>query len=54
MAEKQKPTDTLAKIASRAMRDEKLTKAEIRKLGARVLDDRRNDPEPHKPTKKKK
>ena len=32
---------------------ETATKKEIKQMAARILDDQKNDPEPHKPTKKK-
>jgi len=50
MAEKQKPTPKIVKTAAKAMNDPgSVTKAEIKSMAARILDDQRNDPQPHKP-----
>jgi hypothetical protein len=53
VSEKQKPTEDLASAAGRAINDPKTaTPRIIRSLAARVLDSEKNDPEPHRPTKK--
>ena len=52
--EKQKPQPDIVKVASKAMKHpETVTQAEVRRMGARILDDQKNDPDPHKPTKGK-
>jgi hypothetical protein len=56
MAEKQKPQPAIVKVAAKAMTNpESVTPAEIKKMAARILDDQKNDPQPHKkaPAKKK-
>jgi hypothetical protein len=53
MAEKQKPIPKIVKVAAKAMHHpEKVTLPEIKSMGARILDDQKNDPEPHKTTKR--
>jgi hypothetical protein len=53
MAEKQKPIPAIVKKAAHLIKKpEEATKADIRSMAARVLDDQKNDPEPHKPKKK--
>ncbi len=53
MAEKQKPTPTIVKKAAHFMKHpEDATKRDIKSMAARLLDDQKNDPEPHKPAKK--
>jgi hypothetical protein len=56
MAEKQKPQPDIVKLASQLLRDPKsvrLTNDDKQRLGARIMDDQRNDPQRHKPTAKK-
>ena len=51
MAAKQKPQEDLVKLAGRAMtHPEELTGSEIKRLAARILDDQKNDPDPHAPS----
>jgi len=53
MAEKQKPEPAIVKVAAKALKQpEAVTPAEIRKMAARILDDQKNDPEPHRNKKK--
>jgi hypothetical protein len=48
MAEKQKPDPAIVKVAAKAMKHpETVTLKEITEMGARLLDDQKNDPEPH-------
>jgi len=55
LAEKQKPIPGIVKKASHFMKHpEDATKADIRSMAARLLDDQKNDPEPHKPARKTK
>lgn len=54
MTEKQKPIPHIVKVASKAMKHpETVTKAEIKSMAARIMDDQRNDPQPHKKKPKK-
>ena len=51
MAEKQKPQPDIVKIAAKLLQDPqsvRLTPELKRKLGARILDDQKNDPQAHK------
>ena len=49
MAEKQKPQPEIVKIAAQAMKHPgEVTLPQIKKMAARILDDQKNDPEPHK------
>lgn len=53
MAEKQKPIPKIVKIAAKAIKDPSAaTKAEIKSMAARILDDQKNDPQPHRPVRK--
>ena len=52
--EKQKPMDATATLAGKVMGGHNATPLEQRKMAARILDDQRNDPEPHKPVPKSK
>jgi len=53
LAEKQKPIPTIVKKASHFMKHpEDATKADIKSMAARLMDDQKNDPEPHKPAKR--
>lgn len=53
MAEKQKPIPKIVKIAAKAIKDPAAaTKTEIKSMAARILDDQKNDPRPHKVVKK--
>jgi hypothetical protein len=55
MAEKQKPQPAIVKVAAKAMTNpQSVTPAEIKRMAARILDDQKNDPEPHKAPPKKK
>ena len=50
MAEKQKPRPLIVKVAAKALKHpETATKKEIQQMAARILDDQKNDPEPHQP-----
>jgi hypothetical protein len=54
MAEKQKPTPAIVKKAAHLMKHPELaTKADIKSMAARIMDDQKNDPEPHKPKGKR-
>jgi hypothetical protein len=49
MPEKQKPIPAIVKVAAKAMNDPgSVTKAQIKSMAARILDDQKNDPERHK------
>ncbi len=51
MAEKQKPIPKIVTTAAKAMKDpSSVTKAEIKSMAARILDDQKNDPQPHRPS----
>jgi hypothetical protein len=51
MAEKQKPIPGIVKKAAKFMKHpEEATKADIKSMAARLLDDQKNDPEPHRPS----
>lgn len=52
MAVKQKPAPAVVKAAARNL-DNPKTPPMQRKMSARILDDQRNAPQPHRPTKKK-
>ena len=53
MAEKQKPQADIVKKAAKFMKHpETATKTDIKRMAGRILDDQKNDPEPHKPKKK--
>jgi hypothetical protein len=55
MAEKQKPIPGIVKKAAHFMKHpEDATKRDIKSMAARLMDDQKNDPQPHKPTKKTK
>ncbi len=57
MSEKQKPQPNIVEIAARMLRDPKsvrLTPELKRRIGARILDDQKNDPQKHKATPKPK
>jgi hypothetical protein len=50
MAEKQKPQTRIVKVAAKALKHpETATRKEIQQMAARILDDQKNDPEPHQP-----
>ena len=50
MPEKEKPIPAIVKTAAKLMtHPETATKAQIKSMAARILDDQKNDPEPHKP-----
>jgi hypothetical protein len=56
MAEKQKPAPKVVKAAAKGIKKPKtVTKKNVKSMSARILDDQKNDPLPHKkaPTKKK-
>jgi hypothetical protein len=55
MPEKQKPQPDIVKTAAKALKDPSaVTPEEIKRMAARILDDQKNDPEPHKPAPAKK
>jgi hypothetical protein len=48
MAEKQKPMPAIVKVASRVLKHpETVTLRDAQKMAARIMDDQKNDPEPH-------
>jgi len=50
VGEKQKPIPKIVEVAAKAMKKpETVTNAEIKSMAARILDDERNAPRPHKP-----
>ncbi|MFM0382757.1 hypothetical protein [Paraburkholderia dipogonis] len=53
MAEKQKPAKKLASNAARAIKTGSASKKTIKSMAARILADKKNDPEPHKNGPKK-
>ena len=54
MAEKQKPKPPIVKRAAILLEEpEKATNTDVKKMAARILDDQKNDPEPHKPAPEK-
>jgi hypothetical protein len=53
MAERQKPQPKIVEVAAKAVkRPETVTLREIKSMGARILDDQKNDPVKHKPVAK--
>ena len=55
MPEKQRPQPEIVKTAAKALKDPSaVTPEEIKRMAARILDDQKNDPEPHKPASAKK
>ncbi len=52
MTVKQKPEPKIVKVAARDLHKPNAPTIE-KKMSARILDDQRNAPQPHKPTKKK-
>lgn len=49
MAEKQRPNPRIVTVAAKAMKHpEDVTRKEIKRMAARILDDQRNDPQPTK------
>jgi hypothetical protein len=53
MAEKQRPSPRIVTVAAKAMKHpEDVTQKEIRRMAARILDDQRNDPQPHRKSRK--
>lgn len=54
MPEKEKPIPAIVKKAAHLMKHpETATKTDIKSMAARILDDQRNDPQPHRPTRKR-
>ncbi len=54
MAEKEKPMPAIVKKAAILIKHpETATKNDIKSMAARILDDQKNDPEPHRPTRKR-
>ncbi|MGA7712293.1 MAG: hypothetical protein WCA81_10355 [Rhizomicrobium sp.] len=50
MAEKQKPIPAVVKVAARILKNpQTATVQDARRMAARILDDQKNDPDPHKP-----
>lgn len=48
MAEKQKPDPHVVHVAARILKDPRTaTLQDAQRMAARILDDQRNDPEPH-------
>jgi hypothetical protein len=55
MAEKEKPIPRIVKTASRAMKHpETVSLRDIKSLAARIMDDQKNDPDPHRPIGRRK
>jgi hypothetical protein len=55
VAEKQKPDPKIVALAAQAMTNpQSLTPAQIMSMAARILDDQKNDPNPHRASPKKK
>jgi hypothetical protein len=53
MAEKEKPQPDIVKKAAKFMKDpSSATPTDIKRMAARILDDQKNDPQPHKPKPK--
>jgi hypothetical protein len=53
MAEKQKPYRRIVTVAAQAMNNpQTVSQKDIKRMAARILDDQKNDPEPHKPRRK--
>jgi hypothetical protein len=53
VAEKQKPIPAIVKKAAHFMKHpEDATKRDVKSMAARLLDDQKNDPQPHRPAKK--
>ncbi|MGO9602522.1 MAG: hypothetical protein ACLQAT_03800 [Candidatus Binataceae bacterium] len=49
MAEKQKPFPDVVKVAARILKHpETATRQDAQRMAARIMDDEKNDPEPHK------
>jgi hypothetical protein len=49
MAEKQKPYPRIVTVAAKAMKNPRtVTPRDIKRMAARILDDQKNDPVPHK------
>jgi hypothetical protein len=49
MAERQRPQPRIVTVAAKAMNNPKtVTQKDIKRMAARILDDQRNDPNPHK------
>lgn len=49
MAEKQKPQPRIVTVAAKALKHpETVSKPDIKRMAARILDDQRNDPKPHR------
>ena len=54
MAEKQKPIPSVVHRAAQILQNPKTaTKDDARRMAARILDDQKNDPQKHSPSKKK-
>lgn len=50
MTERQKPFPDIVQVAARILQNPRTaTQEDARRMAARILDDQRNDPEPHKP-----
>jgi hypothetical protein len=53
MTEKQKPNPRIVTVAAKAMtHPEAVTRQEIKRMAARILDDQKNDPQQHKKPRK--
>lgn len=52
MSEKQKPYPDIVHIAARILQNPRTPTVEhAQRMAARILDDQRNDPQPHKPSR---
>lgn len=52
MAEKQKPYPDIVRRAAEILRDPKTaTQRDAQRMAGRILDDQKNDPQKHKPTR---
>ena len=54
MAERQKPIPSIVKRAAEILRNPKVaTRRDAQRMAGRILDDQKNDPQKHKPTKRR-
>jgi hypothetical protein len=54
MAEKQRPIPAVVKRAAKILRDPSIaTPRDAQRMAGRILDDQKNDPQKHKPVKKR-
>jgi hypothetical protein len=54
MSEKQRPYPDIVHVAARVLQNpQTATQWDAQRMAARILDDERNDPDPHRPTRRK-